>query len=244
MMSGFRLLATAALLGAVCPAAHAETLTIGFVERPGYATAAEGDGQARGLLVDITRDILTRAGIQPRFVAMPQKRLLKIIESGGERICNLGGFKTPDRAAYSVFTKPIYRSRPISVVILAERAAAFAPFRTLAELTAAPNLNLGYMEGFSYGPYPDRLIATMSGAKSARVIALAQMVGMLAAGRFDYLFADSEIYEALANAGKIDPGKFRLLSFPDVPEGNWRYLMCSKAVSKDVIDRIDAAIGP
>lgn len=68
------------------------------------------------------------------------------------------------------------------------------------------------------------------------------MVSMLAAGRFDYMFADQEEYEALATAVNIPPESLRLLTFPDIPEGNKRRLMCSKAVPKETIDRINSVI--
>ena len=57
------------------------------------------------------------------------------------------------------------------------------------------------------------------------------------------MFADQEEYVALAQAAHIPPETFTLLTFPDVPEGNRRYLMCSKSVPKDTLTRIDAAIG-
>ncbi|KAF0223379.1 MAG: ABC transporter substrate-binding [Rhodospirillaceae bacterium] len=66
----------------------------------------------------------------------------------------------------------------------------------------------------------------------------------LAAGRFDYMFADQEEYEALARAVNVPPESLRMFTYPDVPEGNQRRMMCSKAVPKAIVDRIDAAISP
>jgi polar amino acid transport system substrate-binding protein len=222
--------------------AWAEPLVIGFIERPAYAW--QQDGQAKGLLVDIARSIVTRAGIDHQFQAFPPKRVLKSVEEGREELCILGNFKTPEREAYAVFTKPVYQNKPIGILILKDRMDAFAPFKTLAELTASPTLRLGYIDGFSYGNAVDAFIAGMTGTKISRGTSQTGMVGMLASGRFDYMLADQEEYEELAKAAKIPPENVRLLTFPDVPEGNKRYLMCSKAVPRQTIERINAAIQP
>ncbi|CAA7627911.1 hypothetical protein MCP1_80027 [Candidatus Terasakiella magnetica] len=120
----------------------------------------------------------------------------------------------------------------------------FAPYKSLAELTASPVLRLGYIDGFSYGSSVDAFIAKMTGMKISRGTTQPGMVSMLAGERFDYMFADQEEYEAVARAANIPPESLRLLVFPDVPEGNKRYLMCNKAVPRNTIDRIDAAIQP
>lgn len=202
------------------------------------------EGTAKGLLVDIARDVLAHARVSYQFDALPQKRLVDSIQKGDTQLCALGLFKNPERMAYATFTKPIYQNKPIGVLVAAARAEAFAPYKTLAELSAAPALSLTYVEGFSYGPYVDGLTAKMGENKQARVIPPANLVSMLNIGRIDYMFADPEEYEALAASVTIDPARLRLLSFPDIPAGNQRYLMCSKAVPKDVMDRIDAAIPP
>ncbi|WP_161539575.1 substrate-binding periplasmic protein [Paramagnetospirillum kuznetsovii] len=222
--------------------ALAEPLTIGFIERPGYSW--QGERQAEGLFIDIARDILTRAGIEHQFQAMPPKRMLKSVQEGKDRICIVGNFKTPEREAYAVFTKSIYQNKPIGVLISADRSEAFAPFKTLAALAEAPDLRLGYVDGFSYGTAVDAVIAKMKTVELSRGNTTTGMVSMLAAGRFDYMFADQEEYVDLAKGANIPPASLRLLTFPDVPVGNKRYMMCSKTVPKAVIERIDAAILP
>ena len=168
-----------AVLG--CQAALAGPLVVGIIERPAYAW--QQDGQAAGLLVDIARGILTRAGIDYQFQAQPPKRMLKSVEEGREQICVLGNFKTPEREAYAVFTKPIYQNKPIGILITRDRVEAFAPYKTLADLTASPTLRLGYIDGFSYGSAVDAFIAGMAGTKISRGTTQTGMVAMLASGR-------------------------------------------------------------
>lgn len=223
-------------------AAQDTALIVGFIDRPAYSWSE--DGEAKGLFVDIARDILTRAGIEYQFQPLPPKRMLKSVEEGKEKICVLGNFKTPERELYAVFTKSIYQNKPIGILTTKALAPGFTPYKSLAELTASPALRLGHIDGFSYGGAVDAFIAKMTGPKISRVTTQSGMVGMLAAGRFDYMFADQEEYEALARAVNVPPESLRMFTYPDVPEGNQRRMMCSKAVPKAVIDRIDAAISP
>lgn len=234
------IIACVVALVSVGEAASAEPLVVGYIERPAYAWSEEG--KARGLFVDIARDILARAAIDYRFEALPPKRMLKSVKEGGP-ICLLGNFKTPEREAYAVFTKPIFQNRPIGVLITKDRAAAFARHKTLAELTASTDLRMGLVDGFSYGAAMDAVIGRMAGPKIPVGSSPSGMISMLVAGRFDYMLADHEEWEALAHSVNVSASRLDVLSFPDLPEGNKRYLMCSKSVPGEVIERINRAIG-
>ena len=222
--------------------AGAETLTIGFVERAGYSYLDQG--QPKGLMIDVARGILTKSGVAFEFVPLPQNRLVGEVKDGKAQICALGLFKNPDRESFATFTKPIYKNQPIGVLINAANREKFTAIASLAALVDAPGLTLGAVEGFSYGGYVDGLIDKMTGKKNRASVPASQLVTMLAAGRVDYMFADPEEWQALAAAATVDPNSLALLSFPDSPEGNQRYLMCSKAVPAATIDKIDAAITP
>jgi polar amino acid transport system substrate-binding protein len=234
--------AVAIMMTSTASSSAAGPLVVGFIDRPAYSW--QEDGQPKGLLIEIARDILTRAGIEYQLRPLPPKRMLKSVEEGREEICVLGNFLTAEREAYAVFTRPIYQNKPIGILVETRRAALFEPFKTLAALTASPELRLGHIDGFSYGAAVDGFIVRMRGPKMSRAVTQTQMVGMLAMNRFDYMFADQEEFQALIRANGLDPADFRLLVLPDVPAGNTRYLMCSKAVPAATIDRINAAIGP
>ena len=65
----------------------------------------------------------------------------------------------------------------------------------------------------------------------------------LACSRIDYMFADPQEYKAQA-AAAVAAHRLALLSSADGPEGNQRYLMCSRAVPAAMIAKIDSAIVP
>lgn len=59
--------------------ARGDGLTVAYFEHPPYCYAEKG--QATGVLVELTRDILKEAGIPATFVTMPPNRILENIRS-------------------------------------------------------------------------------------------------------------------------------------------------------------------
>lgn len=229
-------------LTAIAPtgAAAAESLVIGFVERPAYAYMEAG--RPRGLLIERAREVLDRAGIEYRFEPLPARRMAKTVRSRPD-FCLIGNFRTPEREQYAQFSRPLFRNRPIGILVTAARRAEIQSRGSLAALTASPGLRLGYVDGFSYGAGIDAVVSAMSGPKVPVSAGPAEMVRLLAAGRFDYMFADHEEWEALAQASKVPTAALAVLNFPDQPAGNTRHFMCSRKLAPGLLTRIDAAIG-
>ena len=65
---------------------------------------------------------------------------------------------------------------------------------------------------------------------------------MVAQGRFDYFFVASEEADVLLSDADPTLGLLLLRILDGVPDGNTRHIMCSNAVSPEVIDALDAAI--
>jgi uncharacterized protein (TIGR02285 family) len=222
--------------------AFADQLTIAFVDRAGYSYME--DGKPKGFLIDIAKNISAKARIDFAFQAIPQARAISMLQEKTPNFCLLGLFKNPEREEFSVFTKPIYKNQPMGVLTMASKAPKFSKFSTLADLLNAPDMTLSVVTGFSYGKTIDDMVEKMKGKKDRAAVTPAQMLAMMAADRFDYMFADPEEYKALAQAAKVDEASIKMLAFPDIPEGNQRYLLCSKAVPAATIDQLNAAIGP
>lgn len=63
------------------PAVDERELEVGYVEFPPYEYTNE-QGEAAGILIDLTRDILERAGYQARFHPLPTARLYLYLKQG------------------------------------------------------------------------------------------------------------------------------------------------------------------
>ena len=68
------------------------------------------------------------------------------------------------------------------------------------------------------------------------------MFRMVAAGRIDYTIASPEEVEPIMAMAGIAPAQVEVVHFADLPDGNLRYFLCSRAVDQSVIDRLNAGI--
>jgi hypothetical protein len=68
------------------------------------------------------------------------------------------------------------------------------------------------------------------------------MIQMLQAQRADYMFiAPEEAGSAITQAG-LQASTFQVFSFPDMPQGEKRYMLFSRLVDDDTLRRVDKAI--
>lgn len=249
------------VLGTAAPSSFAQDVVVLYYDRPPYYV--DRPGVPGGFLMDMAANVFKEAGLRPRYEVLPPKRILERIRNGGA-ICSVGWFKRPERERFARFTMPIYRNRPM--VLLHERAGSdrFADVSTLNELFARRELVWGALDGFSYGEYVDTLRAEMKPSTVAVSVTQGRLLGMLAAGRFDYVLAAPEELDALSMAGALPRGDLSLPEdvereehhkalawrrgdfivhhLSDMPEGNQRHIMCSRDVPQGLIDRMNQAI--
>ncbi|MCA1905327.1 MAG: transporter substrate-binding domain-containing protein [Desulfarculus sp.] len=221
------------------PAWAATPLAIYYFPRPPYYTT-EADGQAGGILVERVRAVLTQAGIDHRFVAVPNKRVLLLL-SQGAAACGVGWLRTRQREAMFRFSLPIHRDQPLVALARAAVLPRLSARPTLAELLGS-DLVLGVIDGFSYGEAVDQMISRANPARQVVTGEVLRLLQMTAAGRCDWMLINP--LEARWQLGR-DPDlarALRALELPDAPSSNPRHLMCSQSVAPEVMERIDQAI--
>lgn len=217
-----------------------EPVDLYFFERPPYVVQHAGSGEVTGLTATPAAQAFKSAGIAYRWVTMPTVRQLVTMKDDSTRpACAVGWFKNPERERHFKFTRPIYRDHP--TVGLA--AADFSLYRpTLAETLRQPGLQVLVKDGFSYGPLIDGLLAN---TKVERVVTSAEsvpMIYMVSAHRAHFMFAAEEEAAFLVEQSGVPPQQLRVLHFADLPPGERRHILCSKAVSDETIERLNKAI--
>lgn len=215
-------------------------LKVFYLEFPPYYYTAH-DGRPDGFLLKKADAIFRKAGIEPRYESLSAKRILQEMRTV-EPVCSIGWFKTPQRERFAQFSRPIYQNKPLEAMFLKKNAQRFADKETLSELLLDERLALGLVGGYSLGQVVDGLIA--ESAANPRLVAggYPQLVRMLAAERFSYLIVAPEEADTLVRKNYLAPDLFQVKALSDVPAGNYRYFMFSKAVSKSLVSRIDRAI--
>lgn len=218
-----------------------EPLMVVFREKPPYSYTDQG--VQKGFLLERTKQVLDKAHIPANFEIMPPKRIFSEIEANTRPICSFGWYKTPEREKYALFTQPIHKDRPHIVLAAPVSAAAIKRHATLRNLLADKKLTLAVVDGTSYGPELDRLIASSVGTVDRALVSPLQVAQKVAAKRADFMFMDQDDYEyLLATDPDFTNKTLARISFPDMPPGLLRYILCSQKTGKDVINRLNSAI--
>lgn len=220
--------------------APADPVELYYFARPPYAAQlAGGSDVVSGLTATPAAQAFKAAGIPFRWVELPTMRQLVTLKDHPRAACAVGWFRNPEREQQFKFTRAIYRDRP--TVALAR--ADFTPASpNLADTLRQPRLSVLMKDGFSYGPLIDGLLAS---ARPERVVTSAEsvaMVHMVAAHRADFMFAAEEEAAYLVEQAGVAPGRLKVVHFADLPPGERRYVLCSKATPDEVIERLNRAI--
>jgi polar amino acid transport system substrate-binding protein len=237
----YKFLLTFLLLG--CGDSWADVISpiiMHYYERRPFHYTAENQ-QVEGLVVTPTMQVFKKIGIPIVWKVTPANRILATLKANIGADCSTGWYKTVERESYARFTLPIYNEKPL---IGLSRTDFSAPEGISAkELFAQPKFKLLVKQGFVHGAYLDKLIAQMPPQNIIKVSdEVSSIVRMVKSGIGDLTTTtqeEAEFYVSQAGFGIKD---FRVLHFPDVPAVEKRYILCSKQVSEDVINKLNAEI--
>lgn len=221
------------------PTHGSSPIILAYHERPPYYTTDDAHSLT-GLLGKPALAAFRHSGLDFTVQHMPSSRQLNSIRSNTERICAVGWFKTPERERYARFTKPLYQDLPTSVLTRAD--IDFPQTQpTLQQLLALTDLTLLLKSGYSYGQYIDQGLQHSTPNIITTTGSTDRMLEMIATGRADYFFLAAEEAEA-AIAASNSPEAYRVLTLIDIPQGNRRYIICSRQVAPHEISRLNQAI--
>ncbi len=219
--------------------ASAGTITVHYHERPPYYMT--GPLGVYGLCVNPAKQAFKDAGIPIQWTRTPASRQLDILKAGQSRDCLIGWFKNPEREKFARYSHSIYRDGPIVALARADNPDIRSG-RPLAETMTNPDLILLRKDGYSYGPFVDSAIARFNPAQQTTNSENLGMLEMIHSVRADYfLISEEEARDLVYSSGLLDTD-FQLVTFSDMPEGNYRYLLFSRKVETEVIEKVNDAL--
>ncbi|MBA5687017.1 transporter substrate-binding domain-containing protein [Rugamonas apoptosis] len=233
------MLAVFMLLGGSVAAAASPTITVSWRDKPPYHYL--DNGVPKGFLLERTQAIFAAAGIATRLAPEPQKRIWANFSHGATNYCSFSWYRLPEREAVGQYTLPISIDPPHSVLVSGAALARVKTHATLAALLADQELTLGVVDGVSYGPELDAMIAHSANQMMRRTVDTTSMMRMLSVGRASIMLVDREDWEYVHRHEPILQSTTRL-DFPDMPPGLKRYIVCSRDISPLVMDKINQAI--
>ena len=231
--------AAAASLGLAAMAMASPPVTVAWRDKPPYHYTE--NGEAKGFLLLRAQDVFAKAGIEAHFVNEPQKRIWANFAHGATNYCSISWYDLPERERVAQFSAAIHIDAPHTVLVSPAAAALVKTHTTLASLLTDPALTLGVVDGVSYGPELDAMIARSGNQIMRRTVEATNMMRMLAVGRASFMFADRADWEFYR---QHEPSLRVVLQheFPDLPPGQKRHIACSKDISAEVMGRLNAAI--
>jgi polar amino acid transport system substrate-binding protein len=240
LIAGVLGLLAAPTIAPVVAGADDLSITLYFHIRPPCAQPGAPVG-VKGLLVTPVIKALNEAGLDARWVEMPPARQTEEIKRATTPACGLGWFKRPEREEFAIFSAPIYKDRP-SVIVTRKDDARFAAPSSLQRIFADPSLKLLVKTGYSYGAVIDGWLQAYRPATQESAGANETMLNMIANRRHDYTIMAAEEADYLLQRDAPLGAALHAIALSDAPEGEQRYLMCSRATPADAIARLNAKL--
>lgn len=214
-------------------------VTIYYHTRPPYAFT-NSDGKIEGILVTPVDQAFTKIGIAVTWEDVPPNRQLEIIKRNVDPVCGLGWFKRPERESFAHFSLPIYKDqKPVLVARSAD--ARFGDSGLLADFFGNRDLMLIKKVGYSYGPKIDQLIEKTRVNARDSTGSNVDILNMIIKSHGDYIIMAQEEADYLLDEEIDFKGKLKIVSVPDVDEGEERHLMCSLSTPIEIIDKFNPA---
>ncbi|BHH83437.1 substrate-binding periplasmic protein [Desulforhopalus sp. 52FAK] len=217
------------------------TLQIFYEERPPYASKTDIHS-VEGLTATPVANALSNVGIPFKWKKMPFKRQLVTIKADKKNVCGIGWFKKPGREEFARYSIPIYQDKP-TVVLARNGDDAVARHSDIKSLFSDNSITLLVKDSFSYGTFLDEHIEKMQ-PKTLTVISsnTGEMLQMLLSGRGDYFLVAEEEATDFFQKKEFSASQFAFHRFPEMPQGNNRYLACSFSVQPEIIEAINVQL--
>lgn len=228
-------------LAVLAPAQAAERMELYWFDRPPYMIGRPGTDEVAGLTATPAAQAFRSAGIPFRWVSLPTVRQLVTLKETDRPACAVGWFRNAEREQQFKFTAAIYRDQPFVALARADYLAQ----PTIAATLRQPGASVLVKDGFSYGPVIGQLLDHY---RPERVVTSAEtgaMAHMIAAHRASLMFAAEEEASHLLEQAEREarlPYPLKIVRFADLPPGEHRHIICSKATPDDLIERLDKAI--
>jgi polar amino acid transport system substrate-binding protein len=228
-------------IAVLAPAQAAEKMDLYWFDRPPYMIERPGTHEVAGLTATPAAQAFRSAGIPFQWVSLPTMRQLVTLKETNRAACAVGWFKNPEREQQFKFTVPIYRDQPFVAIARADYLAQ----TTMAATLRQPGVSVLLKDGFTYGPVIGQML---DHHRPERVVTSAEtgaMAHMVAAHRASLMFAaEEEANYRLAPPPPPPrlPYPLKIVRFADLPPGERRHIICSKATPDELIERLNKAI--
>jgi uncharacterized protein (TIGR02285 family) len=215
-------------------------ITIYYVDRVPYHYM-DDNGKVVGIVATPAIKAFQKAGVPYVLKELPAKRILVYLKENRPNICGIGWYKNPEREKFAKYSLPVSQNK--SRIAVTRKSNTLIPSgKTLETVFKMPKITLLIKDGYSYGNYIDEKIRLFKPNIYKTTQENDQMLEMIFRGSNNYFFLSEEEADALIEQSKYQKEDFKYIRFSDIPVGLKRYILFSKQVDDQIINRINKAI--
>lgn len=213
----------------------AQSVEIVYEKRPPYIEKKENT--ITGILGDVLINALDKAKITYTIHEKPSKRHLHEIKANRSVLCAVGWFKNPEREKFAKYTKPLYQDKPMGILTRTNHPLIKENL-TIDQLLSNKSLIILGKKSYSYGKFIDEKIKEYNNKKRDVNSDNITMLKLIEKKRADFMFIS---YEEATSLLKEYSNKdaLQFVALKEMPEGNKRYLICSKKTDDTIINLIN-----
>lgn len=226
------------LLLVVAPDLRAETLEIGYIEED---APQQGPGHFKDNYLRAAEIILEKSDIPIHWVALPIRRMLHDLKQGVPNFCISGVTITAERRELGQFSRPFRIDHLLALVSLRPEAPILQSSKSFAELVAHSETKFLAVRELNYGSAMEAIMQQLGPRISYSATNTDQLFTMLANGRAAFGIVTKTL-GGRTLAERPDHDKFLLISYPDMRRDAPMGFLCSKAVSPQLMAKLDQAI--
>ena len=199
----------------------------------------ENKDSISGLVATPLIEALNNADIKYTLKKEPSKRHLLQIKANKKGLCVVGWFKNPKREKFGLYTKPLYQDEPMG--ILANASSGIKNGIEVNKLFDTTDISILVKSSYSYGKFIDKKLKTSKLKINVTATTNNKMISMIAKRRADFMFISFEEVKVLLKNHKYKK-RVRFIKVSDMPQGNKRYLFCSKKATPIFIEKVNKFI--
>ncbi|APJ03449.1 substrate-binding periplasmic protein [Silvanigrella aquatica] len=235
-------------------ASPTDAIILDFFERPPYFILVKGNNTiSDGVVFHIVEKIFKTAKIPYQYEMVPFPRTVLKIKKNDTKICALSVYKNKDREEFSYFTSPIFHDKK-TIFVYRKGDERFNNLKVTDDVFIKSDLKYLAKIGFSQGEYLDQMLFKYKQIKpmdnqNPKAIGVVytssdinSMFSDILNKKADYMLSGRNEAEFLIqNDNKLKSG-LAIKEFKDQPPGEFRYIMCSKNVGIETINKLNEAI--
>lgn len=219
---------------------YISALEIVYEPRPPYVIKTEGSLQ--GLVATPLLKALQSAKIDYELKMKPSKRHLHEIKGNHHAMCAIGWFKNPEREIFARYSDPLYQDRPMGIMTRKDNQQVLK-HQNINSLIQDKALSVLTKTSYSYGKFIDEELKHQQTKTREVDVDNIKMLTLIAKKRADYLFISFEEASELLKTHPLHES-LQFIPLEGMPEGNARYLICSKKTDPVLIETINAHLKP